>query len=295
MARSILIHLLSNDTSTYKLNTPSRFQNLLDEKIDLPQGSRISLLEASYCNALIANDSNAFLDIYSWEVNRGDGYFGQKTTIHLGKEKFTSPDSLTGLLNAHIYDACPSLRKRRFKVFTFDPSLNRIWFCIDSNCWFTLKLRGKFINILGVETKPATLRSYVVLGRTKKGDTFQFHGKTVRFAPDFRENLISSCAETNFFAFPPSLHDDIHSMIVYCDLIENSKIANTQSPILRILPYRPTKNAETIFLNFSSNPLYIRPKNSAFQTVSIEIRDIFGNEIPLSGFTRITLEVILPP
>ena len=295
MAKSVLIHAFSSDTTKHKNNKSSSFIISLDESIYLPKGSKLALLEISYFNDLIIDDSKAQLTVYNWLEPRPGDKWGKKHIFHLGKETFVSPDSLTGLLNSFIFEACPQLTKNRLKIFEYDKKLNRIWILFSPLYFFTLKISGKLLDLLGYATKPEDLNHYLILGKSKPKLKYQYNSQDRDFASDFQEKLDSKYPKTDFFEFSPMLHEEIYTIICYCDAVINSKINTTQGPILRIFPFKISDKKEMITLNFSANPQYIDVRNTNFQNFSIELRSIHGDLIPLSKYVRVTFQLLLPP
>ena len=82
--------------------------------------------------------------------------------------------------------------------------------------------------------------------------------------------------------------DPIHSLYVYCDLIESRVVGDVLAPLLRIVPVKG-KHGETIMKSYE-NVHYIPLQRRAFDTVEIDIRDSIGENVP---FERGTLNVTL--
>ena len=96
--------------------------------------------------------------------------------------------------------------------------------------------------------------------------------------------------------FPPRPHrgesaidiDPIHSLYVYCDLIEPRVVGDVLAPLLRIVPVTG-KHGETVMKSYE-NVHYIPLQRRAFENVEIDIRDRAGKSVP---FERGTLNVTL--
>ena len=82
--------------------------------------------------------------------------------------------------------------------------------------------------------------------------------------------------------------DPIHSLYVYCDVIESRVVGDVLAPLLRIVPVTG-KHGETVMKSYH-NAHYIPLQRRAFDSVEIDIRDSTGKKVP---FERGTLNVTL--
>ena len=292
-----LIHLFSKNNSGFIDNSPSSFLVSLDSKILCPKGSELALIEASFFSALQVDDTKAFLTVYNWQSKRKNNLYGRKTTFHLQKEEFTSPDQLCSLLNSFLWDCISSLKESRTPFFKYYESQDRIWILIDSSLYFTVKLGGKILQLLGCQNKPVKPTSFVVIGKSLTGDSsYVFNGEKRFFHPDLKIKLKSTTQKTNFFQFSPSIHPALHCLVIYSNIVCNSKVNETQAPILRVVPFKQqSKKKELINLDFSNNLQFIPIKPTEIQLIGIQIRDLEGHLAPLVDFSRITLALSLPP
>ena len=254
-----LIHLFSTNNSGFLDNSPSSFLVSLNSKILCPKGSELALIEASFFSALQVDDTAAFITIYNWQSKRKNNLYGRKSTFHLQKEEFTCPDQLCSLLNSFIRDSISSLKESRTPVFKYYESQDRIWILIDPSLYFTVKLGGKILQLLGCQNKPVNPSSFVVIGKSLTGnDSYIFKDEKRFFHPDLRIKLTSTTQKTNFFQFSPSIHSALNCLLIYSNIVCSSKVNETQAPILRVVPFKQqSKKKELINLDFSNNLQFI--------------------------------------
>ena len=82
---------------------------------------------------------------------------------------------------------------------------------------------------------------------------------------------------------------DIHSIYVYCDILEHVAVGDTKAPLLRIID-KPRKQYGNVHRNF--NPvLYVPLQKKNFDTVEINIMTDSGEPVPfLYGKSFVVLE-----
>jgi hypothetical protein len=74
---------------------------------------------------------------------------------------------------------------------------------------------------------------------------------------------------------------DVHSMYVYCDILEYIPIGDTKAPLLRIVE---TKGANGEVQHRSFDHLrYVPIQKKQFDTIEIDIRNGFGEKMPFEG------------
>ena len=82
--------------------------------------------------------------------------------------------------------------------------------------------------------------------------------------------------------------DPIHSMYVYCDIVEPRMVVDSMVPLLRVVPVEgANRNMVTCIYE---NVHYIALQRKSFDTVEIDIKDSTGQSMP---FERGTLNVTL--
>ena len=88
---------------------------------------------------------------------------------------------------------------------------------------------------------------------------------------------------------PPDLRERVHSVYVYCDVLEHVPVGDTKAPLLRIVDTddKSIGNIHRVF-----NPLlYVPLQKKTFNTIDIDMRTEFGTTVPfLSGKSFVVLE-----
>jgi len=117
----------------------------------------------------------------------------------------------------------------------------------------------------------------------------------VEFSPDlarllgYDQGMRYMSRHTKVSKFPPTLRGRIHSVYVYCDLLQHVPVGDTKAPLLRIVDTdeKSIGNIHRVF-----NPLlYVPLQKKTFNTVDIDMRTDFGTIVPfLSGKSFVVLE-----
>jgi len=117
----------------------------------------------------------------------------------------------------------------------------------------------------------------------------------VEFSPDlarllgYDPSLRYTMRHPKLSKFPPTLKGCIHSVYVYCDLLQHVPVGDTKAPLLRIVDTdeKSIGNIHRVF-----NPLlYVPLQKKTFNTVDIDMRTDFGTTVPfLSGKSFVVLE-----
>jgi len=88
----------------------------------------------------------------------------------------------------------------------------------------------------------------------------------------------------------PDLKAGMHSMFVYCDLVESQYVGDKKAPLLRELPLLGSEG-ESVVQTFAL-PFYIPLRTSQFDTLHIQIADESGDPIPFEkGHLTVTLHI----
>ena len=85
-----------------------------------------------------------------------------------------------------------------------------------------------------------------------------------------------------------SLDETIHSLYVYCDIIENMPVGSAEAPLLRIVGV-DAKQGEIVRKTYD-NPMYVPVRIKKFDTIEIDIKSNTGEHAP---FQQSKSEVIL--
>jgi len=117
----------------------------------------------------------------------------------------------------------------------------------------------------------------------------------VEFSPDlarllgYDHSLRYMQRHTKLSKFAPNLRGRIHSVYVYCDVLEDVPVRDTKVPLLRIVD-TDQKSIGNVYRVF--NPLlYVPLQKKSFDTVDIDMRTDFGTTVPfLTGKSFVVLE-----
>ena len=82
--------------------------------------------------------------------------------------------------------------------------------------------------------------------------------------------------------------DPLHSMYVYCDLLEPRVVGDKMTQLLRVVPAEG-RNGDMV-TRIYENVHYVPLQRKSFEVVEIDIRDSVGEKVP---FERGTLNVTL--
>ena len=77
------------------------------------------------------------------------------------------------------------------------------------------------------------------------------------------------------------LANGLQAIYVYCDLLENVPVGDTEAPLLRIVSTNG-KSGESVHHTFVV-PRYLPLRLVEFDTVEIDIRDVFGKPVPFES------------
>lgn len=90
---------------------------------------------------------------------------------------------------------------------------------------------------------------------------------------------------------PINLLAECHTLFVYTDIIESSRVGDSYTQLLNVVPV-PTKSefGEQVFVRYE-RPYYRRVSKSDFEEIEVDIKDDTGTTVPFRfGRTIITLE-----
>ena len=85
-----------------------------------------------------------------------------------------------------------------------------------------------------------------------------------------------------------NLDGTIHTLYVYCNIVENMLVGGMKAPLLRIVGV-DTKQGENVRKTYD-NPMYVPVRIKKFDTIEINIKSNTGEHVP---FQYSKLEVIL--
>ena len=295
------LNLLSNaDLVSYPFNEPSFFATSLDEPIRCPNGSMVALTEVSYQCSHKLNQGGGSLDVFDFlyehkNPDPGNGVtYGKLYSIPINNPELPTGASLATLLNKLIWEKVKRLKEGKVQIFTFDHQMNRLWVTFSPNAYITLQLHAGLVSLCGVETHHARPEEVVTLGRSKNPDYFIYKDGTKRtFDRSARQRYRSVVERCDYFLYPPNLLK-IESFILYSNLGVDQTVANTRSSLLRFvnLPVEPTTGRVT--KDFGNSLHYIPLKGDVISEIRISLKDLNGNSLPLSSYTRVCLHIKTP-
>ena len=121
-------------------------------------------------------------------------------------------------------------------------------------------------------------------------NTLKFH-KHLASVLGFGENpIVNSSNEVKIIEANAvsNIDGSMHSLYVYTDVIENVNVGDTEAPLLRIVEAEG-KFGEVIHQSFEM-PSYIPLRKKSFDSIEIDIRDVFGNPVSFeNGVVVVTL------
>lgn len=79
---------------------------------------------------------------------------------------------------------------------------------------------------------------------------------------------------------------EIQNIYVYCDVIENVIVGDTQAPLLRIVDAKSEPNQ--VVYRYYDTPRYMPVRKKHFDSIEIDIRDDFGERVPFEGGKLVT-------
>jgi len=189
----------------------------------------------------------------------------------------------------------------------------------DGHCCYTIHIEDRFLRKITLDTKHyATIRDLVRIMNAKQqmsigkvdlfveffvsngkiGMTFEYQSQvklTVDFSPDF-VRLSGLCSDESYVTGEdviserePNLTSNIHSVYIYCDLLEHVPVGDTNAPLLRMVN-KSTKLEGNVHGVFNLT-LYVPLQKKCFDTVEIDMMIDTGVPVPfLSGKSFVVLE-----
>ena len=284
---SYFIHLMSNaDVSRYTQNTPSTFVTRLDQEIFAAPSSTLSLAEISLQCEHRVNETGAIIKLIDWLYPCDDGLFGKLYEIDLGSLELPSAEALVSHLNYHLYKCMPRLASKRAKIFDYDQAMNRITVNFPgTDYYYTLMLTAPVLPLLGME-KASKKTQYTIIGRSKPAKSYRFNDETRTFSAECSAAWKSVEQFSNYFTGPPRLSPVVEAM-VYCSIICDQPVSHTRQPLLRVVSLRPT--SERITEDFGGRLQPIALRQTRISEIRIWLRNLYGEPLNLSSYTRITL------
>ena len=290
------LNLLSNsDLISYPLNEPATFTTSLDEPIRCPSGSMVALTEVSYqCSHQLTNKDTGSLDIFDFLYKYDDGTYGKLYKVSLGNPELPTGESLATLLNKLLWAKVKRMKEAQVKIFTFDAVMNRLWVTFPQNSFITLQLHAGLVSLCGVEARHAKSFEAVTLGKSKNPDGYVYKDGSKRlFHADAHQRYVSVVERRDYFLYPPNLLK-VDSFILYSNLGVDQSVANTRSSLLRFVNLPAEATTKRVTKDFGNSLHYIPLRADVISEIKIGLKDLNGNPLPLSAYTRVCLHVKTP-
>lgn len=326
---SEFVTILSDSTShgLNLHNQPHSFRCTFSDPIVLNGISKIGLWEISLSNAISSqNDLSSCLQVWAWTTPKYRIEQKTKTLLGYGQiinitdsrmplpkpEKnienankwyrltasdLSSPENFVGALNTIIYNAYDPLKLAKKPLFSYSKSMRKIWFNWPPSeaPYLSLVIKGGFLRLIGaVENTPHISIDQISLGRSKIGPSFLYKGKTLRFAPDFQQDISSDCSYRNFMEYEPHIRPHISDLLVYCSAATDTRIGDSRVSVIKWIEFKDHLPVSRQTFNFASSMQYFGTKIEELQVIDIEIRDKFGNYVPLQDYVRVVLHILRP-
>ena len=292
------VYLFSSaDQTRFPQNKTYSFRTRLDEPLRVEKNSRVSLHEISFQCSNAQFFTDAKLEIIDWNhFNETSKKWGKLTEKEYPRIDLPSGQALADLLNFQIYKAVPAARQRRDRPFVFLPDTNRlqIQFPADLKYFYSIKLHGSLVTLVGFQQKHATKKQYACLGREKPDQFFIGpNGQKREFDKSCRGAWPSSEERINRFKFPPQINP-VSSIFVYSSICKQSQIATSRGPLLRVVPIgKPSENRKTV--TFGSSLIPIPLTTELIDEIDILLTDLGGQPILFSSYVRLCLCITPPP
>ena len=176
-----------------------------------------------------------------------------RATVYLYLGYYPTIEEVVTSLNTIFNNLKSNQKLERVPQFEYNSRKRRVY--IDLKLGESLHFKPKLAAMLGISTNP------VYSGN----ESIKYHG-------------------VDLF----NLDESIHTLYVYCDIIENMPVGSDEAPLLRIVGVK-TKQGEIVRKTYD-NPMYIPVRIKKFDTVEINIKSNTGESVP---FQYSKSEVIL--
>ena len=233
-------------------NTAANFKTRLATPISLVGEWDVALYEIHYkrlWNAIVPIDAEI---IYEFKTTTEESST-QRATVYLYLGYYSTIEEVVTSLN-NIFGNLKTGQKLD-RVPTFGYNSRKREFHVDLQPNESLHFKPKLAAMLGITTNPIRCGS----------ESIKYHGE-------------------DFF----NLDETIHTLHVYCNIIENMPVGNEEAPLLRIVGV-DAKQGDIIRKTYD-NPMYVPVRIKKFDTLEIDIKSNTGEHAP---FQHSKSEVIL--
>ena len=165
----------------------------------------------------------------------------------------------------------------------------------------TVMIKGRLLNLLGVETREASDAQNVKIGIPKDGMFYEvpFKDKSIppvrRWYLDTKWHFTTVDEKIGKFAHAAQL-TTLNNMVVYASHISSQVYGNSFANVLRVIPIKANQyTGQQVVVEFK-NPHYLRCQQSYIKNIHILIKDIAGSDLKFrQGSVRIKLHFIVRP
>ena len=235
-------------------NTAANFETRLATPISLVGEWDVALYEIHYKRLWhIINPIDAEI-IY--EVNppsTSEESSTHRATVYLYQGYYSTIEVVVTSLNSLFNNLKTGQKLERVPTFEYNSRKRKIY--IDLKSSESLQFKPKLAAMLGITTNPINCGN----------ESIKYQG----------EDLFN-------------LDETIHTLYVYCDIIENMAVGSDETPLLRIVGV--DANQVEIVRKTYANPMYIPVRIKKFDTVEMNIKSNTGKSVP---FQYSKSEVIL--
>ena len=235
----------------FPTNTMARFTTLLPQKIDLTGDWEVAVLEVTW-PAKVKNITKASFTLSRFE----------KTSPSMPKHNQTIPDGYYPTVDTLISRVLQTVYQRsdNFPVsWKVDPVSEKL------EIFFT-----------GQKTEDQFLMLF------KSDDLSNTLGVT--------DTICCTLGKSRAVegTYPVDIQGGRHTMFLYCDLIQNEILGDTQTALLRVIPLQQTKDAATCYRTFNKLQ-WKRLSRTSFQSITISLCDETGQPMPFVSIGRTNL------
>ena len=234
-------------------NVSASFKTRLATPISLVGEWDVALYEIHYKRLWnVINPIDAEI-IYEYKTTTTGEPTTQRARLYLYQGYYTTIDEVVTSLSSLFNNLKTTQKLERVPQFGYNGRKKK--FHVDLQPGESLHFKPKLAAMLGITTNPIHCGS----------ESIKYHG----------EDLFS-------------LDETIHSLYVYCDIIENMPVGSAEAPLLRIVGV-DAKQGEIVRKTYD-NPMYVPVRIKKFDTIEIDIKSNTGEHAP---FQQSKSEVIL--
>ena len=285
--RDFYIELNSNGSrDVFSSNTNTNFRNRFASAINIPPHYECGLMELSYRCATETLNFNGKLELFDFlyeQPNKTYGKYHENVVIRKGY--YANSQCLAIEINRVISRLIPRFAGK--DIFGYDPISQTFFVNASQDMFCSIFIYGKLLFSLGIDDKQSPgQEEFVIAGTTKLRTSYIYEGQTRQFYDDQNEWTSDIPEFTNFEHL--SQVGIVDTLCVYSDICTPLIHPDGNYPILRSCAIQGVADKRTI--ERFDIPHYLPVSRQYFEDIKIEIRDLWGNFIPLmSGFVRLKI------